>query len=96
MFLRLLKTFGKQGALLLTYPYTEGVCEEKRRERGELVHKYGGKVYMDGENLNGLVGVVKLGNFGIDVCNINLYKIFCIFYGGGGVGMGFIVCKKYL
>ena len=84
------------GALMVTYPSTHGVFEEKISEICELIHKHGGQVYMDGANLNALVGIAKPGNFGPDVCHINLHKTFCIPHGGGGPGMGPIACKKHL
>ncbi len=84
------------GALMVTYPSTHGVFEEKIMDICELIHKHGGQVYMDGANLNALVGIAKPGNFGPDVCHINLHKTFCIPHGGGGPGMGPIACKKHL
>ena len=84
------------GALMVTYPSTHGVFEEKISDICELIHKHGGQVYMDGANLNALVGIAKPGNFGPDVCHINLHKTFCIPHGGGGPGMGPIACKKHL
>ena len=83
-------------ALMVTYPSTHGVFEEKITDICELIHKNGGQVYMDGANLNALVGIAKPGNFGPDVCHINLHKTFCIPHGGGGPGMGPIACKKHL
>ena len=83
-------------ALMVTYPSTHGVFEEKIIDICELIHKNGGQVYMDGANLNALVGIAKPGNFGPDVCHINLHKTFCIPHGGGGPGMGPIACKKHL
>ena len=83
-------------ALMVTYPSTHGVFEEKINEICEIVHSKGGQVYMDGANLNALVGIAKPGNFGPDVCHINLHKTFCIPHGGGGPGMGPIACKKHL
>jgi glycine dehydrogenase len=83
-------------ALMVTYPSTHGVFEEKITDICDLIHKHGGQVYMDGANLNALVGVAKPGNFGPDVCHINLHKTFCIPHGGGGPGMGPIACKKHL
>ena len=83
-------------ALMVTYPSTHGVFEEKITEICELIHSNGGQVYMDGANLNALVGIAKPGNFGPDVCHINLHKTFCIPHGGGGPGMGPIACKKHL
>ena len=83
-------------ALMVTYPSTHGVFEEKIIEICDVVHKHGGQVYMDGANLNALVGVAKPGKFGPDVCHINLHKTFCIPHGGGGPGMGPIACAKHL
>ena len=83
-------------ALMVTYPSTHGVFEEKITDICELIHKHGGQVYMDGANLNALVGIAKPGKFGPDVCHINLHKTFCIPHGGGGPGMGPIACKKHL
>ena len=84
------------GALMVTYPSTHGVFEEKIIDICELIHKHRGQVYMDGANLNALVGISKPGNFGPDVCHINLHKTFSIPHGGGGPGMGPIACKKHL
>jgi glycine dehydrogenase len=83
-------------ALMVTYPSTHGVFEEKIIEICEIIHKNGGQVYMDGANLNALVGVAKPGKFGPDVCHINLHKTFCIPHGGGGPGMGPIACGRHL
>ena len=83
-------------ALMVTYPSTHGVFEEKIMDICEVIHKHGGQVYMDGANLNALVGVAKPGKFGPDVCHINLHKTFCIPHGGGGPGMGPIACAKHL
>ena len=75
-------------ALMVTYPSTHGVFEEKISEICELIHNNGGQVYMDGANLNALVGIAKPGKFGPDVCHINLHKTFCIPHGGGGTRNG--------
>jgi glycine dehydrogenase len=83
-------------ALMVTYPSTHGVFEEKITDICKLIHDYGGQVYMDGANLNALVGIAKPGKFGPDVCHINLHKTFCIPHGGGGPGMGPIACKRHL
>ena len=83
-------------ALMVTYPSTHGVFEEKISEICEVIHSNGGQVYMDGANLNALVGIAKPGKFGPDVCHINLHKTFCIPHGGGGPGMGPIACAKHL
>ena len=84
------------GALMVTYPSTHGVFEEKITDICDLIHKHGGQVYMDGANLNALVGIAKPGNFGPDVCHINLHKTFCIPHGGGGPGVGPIAVKAHL
>ena len=83
-------------ALMVTYPSTHGVFEEKIIEICNIIHTNGGQVYMDGANLNALVGIAKPGKFGPDVCHINLHKTFCIPHGGGGPGMGPIACAKHL
>ena len=83
-------------AIMVTYPSTHGVFEHTITDICDLIHKNGGQVYIDGANLNALVGLVKPGNFGGDVMHINLHKTFCIPHGGGGPGMGPIVCKKHL
>ena len=86
----------KLSALMVTYPSTHGVFEEGIKKACEIVHSRGGQVYMDGANLNALVGVSAPGEFGADVCHINLHKTFCIPHGGGGPGMGPICCAKHL
>ena len=83
-------------SVMITYPSTHGVFESTIKEICEMVHNSGGQVYMDGANLNALVGVCKPGDFGADVMHINLHKTFCIPHGGGGPGMGPIVCKDHL
>ena len=83
-------------ALMVTYPSTHGVFEEKITDICKLIHDHGGQVYMDGANLNALVGIAKPGKFGPDVCHINLHKTFCIPHGGGGPGMGPIACKRHI
>ena len=75
-------------ALMVTYPSTHGVFESSIREVCELVHSHGGQVYLDGANLNAQVGLCRPGDFGADVCHLNLHKTFCIPHGGGGPGMG--------
>ncbi|HKP63603.1 MAG TPA: aminomethyl-transferring glycine dehydrogenase [Polyangiales bacterium] len=84
------------GALMLTYPSTHGVFEEQVREICDVVHEHGGQVYMDGANMNAQVGVCRPGDFGADVCHLNLHKTFCIPHGGGGPGMGPIGVAKHL
>jgi len=83
-------------ALMVTYPSTHGVFEEHIKEICDVVHSHGGQVYMDGANLNALVGLAKPGKFGPDVCHMNLHKTFCIPHGGGGPGMGPIGVGKHL
>ncbi len=83
-------------ALMVTYPSTHGVFEEHIKDICEVIHKHGGQVYMDGANLNALVGLAKPGKFGPDVCHMNLHKTFCIPHGGGGPGMGPIGVSKHL
>ena len=83
-------------AVMVTYPSTHGVFEHKIKDLCQYVHDHGGQVYLDGANLNALVGISKPGDFGADVMHINLHKTFCIPHGGGGPGMGPIVCKKHL
>ncbi|MFT3930297.1 MAG: aminomethyl-transferring glycine dehydrogenase [Spongiibacteraceae bacterium] len=83
-------------ALMATYPSTHGVFEEGIREICQIVHDNGGQVYVDGANMNALVGVAAPGKFGADVSHINLHKTFCIPHGGGGPGMGPIGVAKHL
>ena len=83
-------------ALMVTYPSTHGVFEESIREICEIVHEHGGQVYMDGANMNAMVGLCRPGDIGADVCHLNLHKTFCIPHGGGGPGMGPIGVAKQL
>ncbi len=83
-------------AAMITYPSTHGVFEEKIREICDIVHQSGGQVYMDGANLNALVGIAQPADIGADVCHLNLHKTFCIPHGGGGPGMGPIGVKAHL
>jgi glycine dehydrogenase len=87
---------GQIAALMVTYPSTHGVFEESIVEICELVHGAGGQVYMDGANMNAQVGLCRPGDFGADVCHLNLHKTFCIPHGGGGPGMGPICVKSHL
>ncbi len=75
-------------ALMITYPSTHGVFETTIQEMADIVHQSGGMVYMDGANLNAMVGLCRPGDFGMDVCHLNLHKTFAIPHGGGGPGMG--------
>jgi glycine dehydrogenase len=83
-------------ALMVTYPSTHGVYEEGIDDICNIIHKYGGQVYMDGANMNAQVGLTSPGHIGADVCHLNLHKTFCIPHGGGGPGMGPIGVKKHL
>jgi len=78
----------KLAAVMITYPSTHGVFETRVKELCELVHEHGGRVYVDGANMNALVGVAAPGEFGGDVSHLNLHKTFCIPHGGGGPGVG--------
>ncbi|MBE9187951.1 aminomethyl-transferring glycine dehydrogenase [Microcoleus sp. LEGE 07076] len=83
-------------ALMVTYPSTHGVFESEIKEICEIVHNCGGQVYMDGANMNAQVGLCRPGDFGADVCHLNLHKTFCIPHGGGGPGMGPIGVMSHL
>ena len=83
-------------AAMVTYPSTHGVFEEQIRQICDIVHEHGGQVYMDGANLNALVGLSRPADLGADVCHLNLHKTFCIPHGGGGPGMGPIGVKEHL
>ncbi len=82
--------------IMVTYPSTHGVFEESIMELCEVVHTHGGQVYVDGANLNALVGLAAPGKFGADVSHLNLHKTFCIPHGGGGPGMGPIGVGEHL
>jgi glycine dehydrogenase len=84
------------GALMITYPSTHGVFEVTIREVCDIIHEHGGQVYLDGANLNAMVGLCRPGEFGADVCHLNLHKTFCIPHGGGGPGMGPIAAAEQL
>jgi glycine dehydrogenase len=83
-------------ALMITYPSTHGVFEEGIREVCDIVHAAGGQVYLDGANMNAMVGLCRPGDIGADVCHLNLHKTFCIPHGGGGPGMGPIAVAAHL
>jgi glycine dehydrogenase len=83
-------------ALMITYPSTHGVFEAAVCDITQTIHQHGGQVYLDGANLNALVGVVKPGEIGADVCHMNLHKTFCIPHGGGGPGVGPIGVAQHL
>jgi glycine dehydrogenase (decarboxylating) len=82
--------------LMITYPSTHGVFEVKIREIMDIIHKNGGKVYMDGANMNAQIGLTNPGTIGADVCHLNLHKSFAMPHGGGGPGVGPICCTKEL
>ena len=83
-------------AIMVTYPSTHGVFEWHIRRVCDLVHKHGGQVYLDGANLNAQLGLCRPGDYGADVCHLNLHKTFCIPHGGGGPGMGPIGVGEHL
>ena len=86
----------KLGSLMITYPSTHGVFETSIKEICNLIHENGGQVYMDGANMNAMVGLCKPADFGADVCHLNLHKTFCIPHGGGGPGVGPICVASHL
>lgn len=89
--------YGEQlAALMVTYPSTHGVFESEISQICALIHEAGGQVYVDGANLNALVGLAQPGKFGADVSHLNLHKTFCIPHGGGGPGVGPVIAKKHL
>ena len=83
-------------ALMVTYPSTHGVFEATIKDICALIHEHGGQVYLDGANLNALVGIARPAELGADVCHMNLHKTFCIPHGGGGPGMGPIGVRAHL
>ena len=87
---------GRVAALMITYPSTHGVFESAVSDICALVHEAGGQVYVDGANLNALVGLAKPGKFGADVSHLNLHKTFCIPHGGGGPGVGPVAVRAHL
>ena len=83
-------------AAMVTYPSTHGVFEARIGELCEIVHRHGGQVYVDGANLNAMVGLAQPGKFGADVSHLNLHKTFCIPHGGGGPGVGPVAVRAHL
>ncbi len=83
-------------AAMITYPSTHGVFETTIRQICEIIHSHGGQVYLDGANMNAQVGVCRPGDYGADVCHLNLHKTFCIPHGGGGPGVGPICVASHL
>lgn len=94
--LKITEHAGKLAALMVTYPSTHGVFESAISEICALVHEAGGQVYVDGANLNALVGLAQPGKFGADVSHLNLHKTFCIPHGGGGPGVGPVIARAHL
>ena len=90
------QTGDRLAALMITYPSTHGVFEEAVTEICAIVHDAGGQVYMDGANMNAMVGLAKPGKFGSDVSHLNLHKTFCIPHGGGGPGVGPVAVRGHL
>ena len=84
------------GCMMITYPGTNGVFQTNAKHMIDIIHKYGGLIYMDGANMNAQVGLTSPGICGADVCHLNLHKTFCIPHGGGGPGMGPILCNDKL
>ena len=93
---KIAKYEGLLAALMVTYPSTHGVFESEITTICGLVHDAGGQVYVDGANLNALVGLAQPGKFGADVSHLNLHKTFCIPHGGGGPGVGPVIARKHL
>ena len=87
---------GRLAALMVTYPSTHGVFEERIKDICDVIHANGGQVYMDGANLNAMVGISRPAELGADVMHFNLHKTFCIPHGGGGPGMGPVGAKAHL
>ncbi|MGH3436124.1 MAG: aminomethyl-transferring glycine dehydrogenase [Sciscionella sp.] len=87
---------GDLAAIMITYPSTHGVYEDTVRDVCALVHEAGGQVYVDGANLNALIGLARYGKFGSDVSHLNLHKTFCIPHGGGGPGVGPVGVREHL
>jgi len=83
-------------AIMITYPSTHGVFEEGVQELCDIIHHHGGQVYIDGANMNALVGTAAPGHFGGDVSHLNLHKTFCIPHGGGGPGVGPVAVRSHL
>ncbi len=93
---RIDENVGRLGALMVTYPSTHGVFDTEITDVCAMVHEAGGQVYLDGANLNALVGLAAPGHFGADVSHLNLHKTFCIPHGGGGPGVGPVGVRSHL
>src|SRR5204862_6610023 len=87
---------GDLAALMVTYPSTHGVFEPTIREICDIVHAHGGQVFMDGANMNAQCGLCRPGDYGADVCHLNLHKTFCIPHGGSGPGVGPVGVREHL
>ncbi len=94
--MKILESANALAALMVTYPSTHGVFETAITDICEMVHEAGGQVYVDGANLNALVGLAQPGKFGADVSHLNLHKTFCIPHGGGGPGVGPVISRSHL
>ncbi|KRX94388.1 Glycine dehydrogenase [decarboxylating], mitochondrial [Trichinella pseudospiralis] len=90
------KNKSRLACMMITYPSTFGVFEERIKDVCQIVHEHGGQLYFDGANMNAQVGLCRPGDYGFDVCHLNLHKTFCIPHGGGGPGMGPIAVKSHL
>ncbi|OUC49634.1 glycine dehydrogenase [Trichinella nativa] len=90
------KNKSRLACMMITYPSTFGVFEERIKDVCQIVHEYSGQLYFDGANMNAQVGLCRPGDYGFDVCHLNLHKTFCIPHGGGGPGMGPIAVKSHL
>jgi glycine dehydrogenase len=93
---KIAKVGDRLAALMVTYPSTHGVFEESITSICDMIHAAGGQVYMDGANMNAMVGVAQPGKFGADVSHLNLHKTFCIPHGGGGPGVGPVGVRSHL
>jgi len=93
---RIAQTSDRLAALMITYPSTHGVFEEAITQICDMIHAAGGQVYLDGANMNAMVGIAKPGQFGSDVSHLNLHKTFCIPHGGGGPGVGPVAVRAHL
>lgn len=92
-----IKEFGDDiAALMITYPGTNGVFQDNIKDIIDIVHDYGGLVYMDGANMNAICGLLRPAELGFDVCHLNIHKTFCIPHGGGGPGLGPVLCNNKL
>lgn len=97
IFRETIKDFGDDiAALMITYPGTNGVFQDNIKDIIDIIHDYGGLVYMDGANMNAICGLLRPAELGFDVCHLNIHKTFCIPHGGGGPGLGPVLCNDKL